>query len=293
MNRHLAIYIGALLLAGTNGLIANNISMTSTDVVFYRCVFGSLTILAIFLLRGERFTFMHKRRAFAFVVSAGIAMSINWMSLYASFRLVGVSVGILSVYCGPMIVIVLSPIVFGERLTLARVFAFVAVLFGMVLVIGEIAVEGHSLMGIVCCILNALSYAMLVISIKKGSEISGLEAVFIELIVGMLTIGISLIATRGSLVLPRGGDVLPVIVFGVLNTGIGTYMFFAPIVHLPAQTVVTCGYIEPFAAVVLSAIFLGERMTAAQMIGGVLIICGSIYGEMSGRARRAKEGASE
>lgn len=293
MNKHLAIYIGSLLLAGTNGLIANNISMTSTDVVFYRCVLGSAMILAIFLLRGGRFTFMHKRRASAFLVCAGVAMGANWMSLYAAFRLVGVSVGVLSVYCGPMIVIALSPIVFGERLTLARIVAFVAVLFGMVLVIGEVVVEGRSIMGIICCVLSAVTYAMLIISIKKASKINGMESIFIQLFIGMLTIGAFLLATRGSLVIPRGGDVLPMIVFGILNTGIGSYMFFVPMAHLSAQTIVTLGYLEPFAAVVLSAIFVGERMTIGQMIGGALIICGSIFGELSGRVRRARAGVTE
>ena len=52
---------------------------------------------------------------------------------------------------------------------------------------------------------------------------------------------------------------------------------------LPAQTVSVCGYLEPLAAVVLSALLLGEAFSPAQAIGVVLVIGGAVYAECGAR----------
>ena len=70
-----------------------------------------------------------------------------------------------------------------------------------------------------------------------------------------------------------------IFVLGIVNTGIGCYLYFAPLAKLPVQTVAICGYLEPLSAVVFSAILLGEKMTAAQIMGAFCIIGGAMIGE--------------
>ena len=44
--------------------------------------------------------------------------------------------------------------------------------------------------------------------------------------------------------------------------------------------VAVCGYLEPLSAVVLSALLLGEAMTAANVLGAALILGGALYSEL-------------
>lgn len=44
---------------------------------------------------------------------------------------------------------------------------------------------------------------------------------------------------------------------------------------LPAQTVAICGYLEPLSALILSAVFLGETLSIAQVAGAMLILGGA------------------
>ena len=62
-------------------------------------------------------------------------------------------------------------------------------------------------------------------------------------------------------------DWIPVLLLGLLNTGIGCYLYFSSITDLPVQTVAICGYLEPLSAVVFSVLFLHEVLLPLQMLG--------------------------
>jgi drug/metabolite transporter (DMT)-like permease len=77
---------------------------------------------------------------------------------------------------------------------------------------------------------------------------------------------------------------VPVLLLGLVNTGVGCYLYFSAISRLQVQTVAVCGYLEPLAAVVLSAILLGEGMGLMQILGTVLILGGAMFAEMKGKS---------
>ena len=79
-----------------------------------------------------------------------------------------------------------------------------------------------------------------------------------------------------------------ILVLGLVNTGIGCYLYFSPLSKLPVQTVAVCGYLEPLSAVVFAALLLGEKLSATQYIGAVCIIGGAMIGELV-KERRAQE----
>ena len=74
-------------------------------------------------------------------------------------------------------------------------------------------------------------------------------------------------------------SVLPIFILGLLNTGIGCYLYFSSIGKISVQTVAICGYLEPLSAVLFSVVFLNEKLLPLQIIGAVLIIGGAIFGE--------------
>ncbi len=75
------------------------------------------------------------------------------------------------------------------------------------------------------------------------------------------------------------GDWFPILLLGLVNTGVGCYCYFSSIGDLPAQSVAVCGYLEPLSAVLLSVLILHETMAPLQILGAVLIIGGAVFGE--------------
>ena len=306
-------YIFALLLFGSNGIIASHIALPSTEIVLYRTCIGSALLLLLFLIKGNRFTFHKHLKSFAFLALSGIAMGLSWMFLYEAYAQIGVSISSLLYYCGPVIVMILSPIFFKEKLTPKKSLGFMAVFTGILLVNGGMSASGGSFTGVLCGLLSAVMYAFMVIfnklatsfahrdlisgrqmSIcasamddfprhhnKKAANISGLENSLLQLVISFLTVAAFTLLRGGFVIHIPEGSLLPLVFLGLVNTGIGCYLYFSKLEMLPVQTVSILGYIEPLSAVLLSVLLLQESMSSLQIVGALLVLGGAIFAERS------------
>ena len=269
-------YILALLLFGSNGVVASHIALTSYEIVWLRTLIGSLLLIVLFLLNKGRFTFLQKKTDFLFLAASGAAMGISWMFLYEAYQQIGVSLSSLLYYCGPVIVMVLSPILFREKLTAPKITGFLLVVVGVILVNGRVAESGESRWGLFCGAMSAVMYAVMVICNKKASRITGMENSTLQLTISFLTVAV-IVGARQGITLEITAESWPWILFlGLINTGIGCYFYFSSIGSLPVQTVAICGYLEPLSAVLFSVLLLNESMTLPQILGAGLIIGGAL-----------------
>ena len=272
-------YFTALLLFGSNGIVASLINLSSYEIVLLRTLIGSALLMAIFSLGRGKLTFYKNRRQFLFLCISGIAMGTSWMFLYEAYARIGVSISSLLYYCGPVIVMALSPILFKEKLTAVKVVGFGAVLCGVFLVNGNAFDGGGDTFGIFCGIMSAVMYSFMVIFNKKAKDITGLENSMLQLLISFLTVAVFVGIKQGFVMEIEPSSILPILVLGLVNTGIGCYFYFSSIGDLPVQTVAICGYLEPLSAVLFSFLFLKEAMMQVQMIGAALIIGGAMFGE--------------
>ena len=272
-------YIFALLLFGSNGIVASLINLSSYEIVLLRTLIGSLLLIAIFFIAREKLTFYKYKTQSVFLAISGIAMGTSWIFLYEAYDEIGVSLASLAYYCGPVIVMMLSPLLFKEKLTRIKVCSFLVVLVGIFLVNGTAFENGVSVWGLACGLLSAICYSLMVMFNKKANDITGLENSMLQLFVAFLTVAIFVGIKQGYRMEIDTQSIIPILVLGLLNTGIGCYFYFSSIGKLPVQTVAICGYLEPLSAVLFSVIFLKETMFPIQIIGAVLIIGGAMLGE--------------
>ncbi len=273
-------YIFALLLFGSNGIIANFIELGSSHIVFLRTFIGSLLLITLFFISGGKLSFYKYKRHFIFLSISGIAMGASWMFLYEAYARIGVSIASLLYYCGPVIVMAMSPFLFKEKLTAAKVFGFSTVLIGILLVNGNIFEYRSDVRGIVCGLLSAVMYAFMVICNKKAKNITGLENSVLQLTIAFLTVALFIGIKQEYVIQIPKKSILPILILGLLNTGIGCYFYFSSIGKIPVQTVAICGYLEPLSAVVFAVLLLHEKMTPLQIIGAICIIGGAMISEL-------------
>lgn len=272
-------YLTALLLFGFNGIVASQIAMSSYEIVFLRTMIGSVLLIGLFVLGKGRFHLLEHRRDSLFIVLSGVAMGASWMFLYEAYQQIGVSLASLLYYCGPVIVMVLSPLIFKEKLTWPKGIGFLIVLIGIVLVNGQLA-GGNNVWGMFCGVMSAVMYFLMVTLNKQSRQITGMENAVIQLTVSFLTVA-AFVGFKQAFVIHVPNGAWPwILVLGIVNTGIGCYLYFSPLSRLPVQTVAICGYLEPLSAVVFSAILLNEQMTFIQIIGAACIIGGAMVGEL-------------
>jgi len=273
-------YITALLLFGSNGIVASHITLSSYEIVFTRTLIGGLFLALLFTASRQKVRFWSNQSHALYLLLSGVSMGASWMFLFEAFQQIGVSIAILAYYCGPVIVMLFSKILFNEKLTAAKVTGFFAVLLGMFLVNRQAFLQGQLSWGLGYGILAAVTYAFMVIFNKKATSITGLENPLWQLLTSFATVAIFLVIRQGLSIRIEPRNLAPVLLLGIVNTGMGCYLYFSSIGNLPVQTVAILGYLEPLSALFFSAALLGESLGFLQLIGAGLILGGAAFGEL-------------
>jgi drug/metabolite transporter (DMT)-like permease len=273
-------YILALLLFGLNGIVASQIALSSYEIVFTRTLIGSLFLLLIFFFTRQKLKIWNNKAHLLFLIISGVAMGTSWMFLYEAYAQIGVSLATLAYYCGPILVMVMSPMLFREKFAKATLFGFLAVIVGMLCINGQSLLQGSASWGMIFGVLSAVMYAFMVIFNKKAVSLTGLENPMWQLVISFITVAVFVGFKQGFAIHGIGANLIPILILGIVNTGIGCYFYFSSIGDLPVQTVAIFGYLEPLSALLFSAALLGEKMSLFQILGAVLILGGAAFGEL-------------
>lgn len=300
MNNGLFTYLAALLLFGSNGIIAAAIALPSSDIVLLRTFLGALSLVTVLAItQRHKLQAPSRPREAAALLLSGAALGASWIFLFRAYQTIGVGISSLLYYCGPIIVMALSPLIFGEKLTGGKIAGFIAVACGAFLIAAQGLGGNMPIAGIVCGIASAFCYALMVIASKGAPHIEGLENSALQVSAAFLTALVLItLFTQGapsflSPSIAAGIDWRAVAMLGVVNTGIGCLLYFSAVAKLPVQTVAVVGYLEPLSAVVFSAVLLGEAITPVRLMGAVLIIGGAIFCELAGKRASAKAGIAQ
>ncbi len=295
MNNGLFTYLAALLLFGSNGIIAAAIALPSSDIVLLRTFLGALSLVTILAItQSHKLQAPSRPREAAALLLSGAALGASWIFLFRAYQTIGVGVSSLLYYCGPIIVMALSPLIFGEKLTGGKIAGFIAVACGAFL----IAAQGLGGNMPIAGIASAFCYALMVIASKGAPHIEGLENSTLQVSAAFVTALVLTLITQGAPSFLSAGvatsiDWRAVVMLGVVNTGIGCLLYFSAVAKLPVQTVAVVGYLEPLSAVVFSAVLLGEAITPVRLMGAALIIGGAIFCELAGKRANAKAGIAQ
>ena len=280
MNQYYFAYFFGLFMGATNGISASYIHLSSYEIVFLRfCLATPMLLLLFLILQKGRFTFYRYKKSFFFLTLSGLSLAGNVLFLFEAYDALGVNLAILANYIGPVLVILLSPILFHERLTLAKLAALVVVLIGIVLVNGQVFLEGSSGWGLFCGGMAAVCLASMNICNKFAQDIKGLENSLLAFFIATVTIAVFVGSRQSLVIVPAASDWPPLLFLGLISTGIGNNLYFVAAKRLPAQTIAICGYIEPVLVMILSFFILHEVMTPLQLVGAACILGGAVYCE--------------
>ena len=271
------MYLLSMLIFGTNGYLVAHLSLQSSQIVLMRTLIGGLLLTACVLLRGG-FDREAVRSERLYLLFGGIALGLNWVSLFGAYRLLNVSLATLIYYAGPMLVLLFSPLLFHEKLTRNRLTAILIVAVGLVCISGSIALSGMNPLGLLVAVVSALFYASLIVFNKRIVKTGGLQTAALELDVAFVIVLLYTLLTVG-LPHPVRSDLPYIAIIGLVNTGLAYLLYFSGLQKLPAQSVALISYVDPVSALLFSAVLLHETMTPVQMLGAVLILGGAVFGE--------------
>ncbi|MBQ4560492.1 MAG: EamA family transporter [Tyzzerella sp.] len=274
--------IASMAIFGTLGLFVRHISVSSGELALYRAVMAAILIGFYLLITGNKIPFRNIKKDVPLLLASGMAMGINWILLFEAYKYTTVSVATLSYYFAPVIVTLVCPILFKEKMTIKQVICFVMSTLGIVMItgIGDVSVSGKHVVGILFGLGAAMFYATVILINKFIKGVEGLHRTFLQFIAAIMILLPYVIATGGmNLHLLDGIGWGALLVVGIVHTGITYCLYFSSLKELSGQKVAILSYIDPLVAIVISVTLLGESMTAMQSIGGVLILGFTLWNE--------------
>ena len=286
--RSIAMIVSSMLIFGTIGIFRRHIPLPSALLACVRGILGSLFLLLFMKLKrgggGEKLP----ARTSLWLVLTGALIGINWVLLFEAYNYTTVPVATLCYYMAPTIVMLSSPLLFGERLTAKKVICAAAAILGMVLVSGVIeggGLQADNLRGVLFGLGAAVLYASVVIMNKRLSGINAYRKTTIQLMSAGLVMIPYLFLTDGFKLGAEtdgfsGATLLLLLIVGIVHTGIAYVLYFGSIDGLKAQTVALLSYIDPVSALLFAAVFLGEPLSIWGIIGAAMIIGSAVASEM-------------
>ena len=283
-------FIASLLIVGTIGVFRRYIPISSPLLAFFRGLIGSVSLLVFVLLTGRFSRQKTGARKLAAMVLNGALIGINWILLFEAFNNTTIAKATLAYYMQPTIVLLLSPLVFREKLTGRKLICAAVSLAGMVLVSGVIGARGagvHDARGILLGLGAACFYSMVIIMSKKITGVDPWSRTIIQLFsAAVVLVPYLLINHDFSAAAFTPGTAALVLVVGIIHTGIAYALYFSGMDGLKAQTVSALSYTDPVTAMIVSALVLREQLSVPGIIGAVLIIGSAVISEYgSGKTR--------
>ncbi len=265
--------IGAMLISGTIGWFVLVSGQPVLDVVFWRCLFGAGTLLAICAAMGFLRPGMLTRATFALAVLSGVAIVGNWVLLFASYSRASIAIGTAVYNVQPFMLVGLAALFLGERITAPKLFWLGVSFVGMLAIVSAHGSQGESgedyLLGIALALGAAFLYAVAALIIKR---LSGTPPHLIALV--QVSTGVLLLAPFANLGgLPMvAGELGSLITLGIVHTGVMYVLLYGAIQKLPTALTGALSLIYPIAAIAVDWIAFGHRLEPLQWLGVAAIL---------------------
>ena len=285
---HRVMLITSMVIFGTISIFVRRISVSSGELALYRAVMAAALVGIFLLVTRQPIPLSGIKKEIPLLLFSGMAMGINWILLFEAYKYTTVSVATLSYYFAPVIVTVVSPILFKERLTPKQILCFLMSTVGLVMITGIGDVGGGSdLVGILFGLGAATFYATVILLNKFIKNVEGIHRTFLQFLSAIVILLPYVLLTGGfTLASLDGIGWASLLIVGILHTGVTYCMYFSSLKELPGQKAAILSYIDPLVAVIISVTVLGESMTPWQIVGGVLILSFTLWNEITPRTKR-------
>lgn len=247
-------------------------------IVFWRVAFAALAIGAYLAFRNRLCELPALPRQMKLrVAGMGVLLTLNWVLFLTALTLIDVAVAVLLGYLGPVFVAVLNPIVSRRPFDRRIVLPLLTALAGTAIIVGPKQLtfaDDRELLGAVCAIASSVTYAFLVVFVKRLLEgIPASTYMLGEYLVAAVVLLPAVLLLDGPVGAPEWAAVATL---GVVHTALSGGLFLTGLRLVPADRAAILTYAEPVSAVLFAALFLGESLTLPVLIGGVAVISAGV-----------------
>lgn len=276
------IYVlAAGIMWGVIGLFVRNLSdygLSSMCIVFIRSLNGAV-LMGLFILFYDRSLFKIRIKDIWCFVGTGI-ISLTFFNLcyFTTIKMTSLSVAAILLYTAPSMVMVMSLVIFKEKMTKRRVISVILAFAGCALVTGVLVPEtagALSPLGILIGLGSGLGYALYSIfarfALNKG---------YSSFTVTFYTLAFSVVGAAAffqpektfSIIVERPSMILFMMSFGLITTVLPYILYTLGLSGMESGKASIIASIEPVTATILGIVVFNEHMSVMGLVGTIIVL---------------------
>lgn len=275
--RGLAEMALAMTISGTIGWFVLATGRPALDVVFWRCLFAA-SALGLCCYKTGAFRYSATRRQLCVAAIGGIAIVLNWLLLFASYRYTSVAISTAVYNVQPFILLGFGVTLFGERFSYVKISWLALAFVGLLLILLEKPtadyVGGSYSWGIILVLAAATGWAIAAATTKYLTGMPPQLIALVHVVTGVFI----LLPFADFSELPETPKVwMLLVIVGLVHTGLMYGLMYSAVQRLPTHIQGTLTFINPVVAIITDVFALGHSLHWTQ-IAGVSVILFSAAG---------------
>nr|WP_263458436.1 DMT family transporter [Brenneria tiliae] len=272
----------AMILSGTIGYFVIESGQSPINVVFARCVIGSI-FLVIYCFYARLFNISYlTAKNIGLMIIVGLSIVLNWIALFSSYKYASIGVTTTIYHMAPFIVFFAGAFLFKEGVSKSRLIWLLVAFLGVIL-IGDpenqtIAVGSSYLLGCGLALIAAALYAIATLASKFIKDIPPHVMALSQMLIGVVV----LLPLADFRQLP--GTLWQwncLIILGIVHSAFMYILIYASYRKLQTATIAILSYIYPVAAVIVDYLAFDHVFSALQISGGIMILAAGLCGTLN------------
>ena len=269
---------------GSSCLFVNKLiglGFTALQCTAIRIFFAALILNVMLICKGKGFKY-YKISLRSYIVAAVTGVcSVFAMSAfyYASMMRTSAAVSVILLYTAPIFVMLMSLVIFKEKLSFKKIVAFVVAIVGCALVSGVASGVSVSAWGIIFGLLSGFSYSLYgvlaAVFLKRNGEPLAFSAISF---IFAAVVAVSVCAPADAVKTAVSVGNLPLllmffVIFGVCTAVLPFVCYTQGVAGLSPSLASILAFSEPLTAAVLGVFALGQPIDGFGVVGMVLVTC--------------------
>lgn len=264
-----------MALSGTAGLFSVSSGQPTLNVVFFRCLFGALALIAWLSLRGGWKSISGiEWRMWPLVLLSGICLILNWLALFEAFNRTSIGFATIIYHLQPFWIVLAGGILLNEVLSRHKIgwicLAFIGLILTILPKLGDMQTDRDWLIGVGLAFVASLFYAATTLTTRavKGVKPDVLSAIH-------CLIGCVAFLPFLQIEALQGGDAPMwgwLIGLGIIHTGIVYVLLYSAYPKVSTTVIAAASFLNPAAALLADYLAFGRSITQIQGLGLALIL---------------------
>ncbi len=278
--KHHVELLAACMIYGTVGIFMELLrDMSVSSILFYRLLFGLITIFVYLSITGKLGQLSLKKRK-KYLLLLGLLYVSQMFCYYSAIRYLGASSAVLLLYTDPIYLTFLAPLLLGEKNTGRTILALFLGLVGVFYVtrpeggFEQLDITGNYLKGILYGLLGGLFSSGVIISVRfLRDEYNGLTQLFWQSTISLFFLAPFAVKVPEAVLF---ANLQVLVLFGVLITATGAVLYIRGVAGVTAVTGSILTLVEPVSCIFFDYKVLGSSIHGGMLVGSVFILAAAL-----------------